>query len=165
MSAAWGLRPCSKVKCHPGSRQIGKSVISGPNQAREIGISEHAEKCPRSRPDLVPFHAIEPAILVGATTHRQDQGGRQRVTVPSICRYLEGCDQFHVGLDLRLLVSGGATERSNDISEDRAPAAGPGRNDLLGPRRAPVPRDRTVETSAQLPPIPISDRIEPSAIS
>jgi hypothetical protein len=60
--------------CHTGSRQLGKSVKSRPNQPPEIRIGRRTEKCARSWPDLVPFHAVEPAILVGAAADRQDQG-------------------------------------------------------------------------------------------
>ena len=114
----------SKMIRHSGNRPVGKSFISGSNQAREIGISSHAKECPRSRPDLVPFHAVEPAILVRATANRQDHGGWRQAILISICRELEACDQFHVDLNLRLIASRTTTERSSNISEDRAPAAG-----------------------------------------
>src|SRR2546425_7043605 len=86
--------------------------------------------------------------------------------VVSVRRELQASDQLHVGFDLRLLLARRTrAEPLGDVSQDRASRIRPGRDDLLGPRRAPVARDRAIESPAQLPPIPISDRIEPSTIA
>jgi hypothetical protein len=79
-------RQSSKMIGHTGRRQLGKSFVSGANQALEIGIGGHTETCPRCRPDLVPANAIEPAILVG-TNSKRSPDERSEIRGSALHRY------------------------------------------------------------------------------
>ncbi len=89
---------------HAGRREPGKSFKGGLSKAPEIGIIRRLEGGARAQLDLVPINAIEPAVLIGATTDRQDDRRRQSAVIAPMSRELQRFDQLHVGLDCRLLL-------------------------------------------------------------
>jgi hypothetical protein len=116
---------CSKMIRHAGRRMATKAFVGGASQGLEIGIIWHAKHGSRSGPDFMPVQAIEPAILVGTITHRQHDCSRQPARLVAFRREFQGFNQFHIGLDLRLLAIGAPTECCDDIPRMVRPGFGP----------------------------------------
>jgi hypothetical protein len=99
---------------------VGKPAILGADQNLETGIGARAENDARYRPDLMPFDAVQPAILVGARGRGQDDGHQQAARFAALDRRFQAIDEFHIGLDLRRLGISAPAQRTRDISDDQS---------------------------------------------